>query len=190
MNSQRRLKVGDKVPDFWTRDMYGAEIDSRNFKKTTLVVFLRYAGCPFCSLAIYRLAREHKLLKKSGCDVVAFVQSTEQNIEEFLLPQQPNKPPFPVVSDVDQDIYQLFGVRSSAMKAAKYTAKNASHWIDAVVRKRFKQTSFDGSAFLVPAYFLVDEYGTVQLANYDASFYEDDVFIPVYELLNFGPPVR
>lgn len=190
MSPQRRLKIGDTVPDFWTRDMYGKEVDSRNLKKTTLVVFLRYAGCPFCSLAIYRLVHEHKLLKKNGCEVIAFIQSTEQNIEEFLLPQQPNKPPFAIVSDVDQDIYRLFGVRSNAMKAAKYTAKNASHWFDAVMRKQFNQTSFDGSAFLVPAYFLIDKYGTIQLVDYDASFYEDKVFTPIYEQLNFGPPVR
>ena len=187
MSPQRRLRTGDKIPDFWMRDINGNEVDSRKFKKTTLVVFLRYAGCPFCSLAIYRLAHEHKLLKKNGCDVVAFVQSNSRNIEEFLLPQQPNVPPFPIIPDEDQDIYRLFGVRSSAVKATKYTAKNASHWIDAVMRKQFKQTSFDGAAFLVPAYFLVDKHGVIQLANYDASFYEDEVFTPIYEQLTFGP---
>lgn len=186
MKPQRRLKVGDKVPDFWTRDINGNEVDSREIKHNTLVVFLRYAGCPFCNLAIYRLTHEYKLLKKENCEVIAFVQSTEENIEENIIQQQDTTPPFSVVSDQQQDIYRLFGVRPNAAKAAKFTAKNATHWIDAVFNKKFKQTSFDGQAFMVPAYFMVDKRGTIQLVNYDASFYEDQVFTPIYEYLNFN----
>jgi thioredoxin-dependent peroxiredoxin len=186
MKPTRRLKVGDKVPDFWTRDINGNEVDSREFKRDTLIVFLRYAGCPFCNLAIFRLTHEYKLLKKSGCDVIAFVQSTELNIEENILQRQDTVPPFPIVSDQQQDIYKLFGVTPNAAKAAKYTAKNASHWIDATMRRGFKQGKLDGSAFMVPAYFMVDKQGTIQLKNYDASFYEDSVFTPIYQYLTFG----
>ena len=181
------LKVGAKIPDFWTRDINGQEVDSRNLNKTTLLVFLRYAGCPFCNLAVYRLSHEYKLLNKNGCDVIAFIQSTEENIEEHVIAQQKMTPPFPIVSDQQQDIYKLFGVAPNATRAAKYTAKNASHWVDAVFKKKFKQTSFDGQSFMVPAYFLVDKKGIVQLANYDASFYQDEVFTPIYEHLTFGP---
>lgn len=182
-----QLKLGAKIPDFWTRDINGHEVDSRTLKNTTLFVFLRFAGCPFCNLAVYRLSHEYKLLKKNGCDVIAFIQSTEENIEEHVLAQQRITPPFSIVSDQQQDIYKLFGVAPNATKAAKYTAKNASHWIDAVFKKKFKQTSFDGQAFMVPAYFLVGKDGAVKLANYDASFYEDEVFTPIYEYLTFGP---
>lgn len=186
MKPTRRLKVGDTVPDFWTRDINGNEVDSRDIKNNTLFVFLRFAGCPFCNLAIYRLAHEHRLLKKSGCDVIAFVQSTGESIEENILQQQDEQPPFPIVADQPQDIYRLFGVTPNMAKAAKYTAKNATHWIDAVFKKKFKQTSFDGQAFMVPAYFLIDKHGVIQLVNYDASFYEDSIFTPIYEQLTFG----
>jgi|GEM_PF-1454490 len=186
MKPQRRLEVGDKVPDFWSRDIAGKEVDSRKLKDTTLIVFLRYAGCPFCNLAIYRLTLEHKLLKKQGCNIIAFVQSTEESIEENIIQQQDTLPPFPIIPDQPQDIYRLFGVRPNAAKAAKFTAKNATHWVDAVFKKKFKQTSFDGQAFMVPAYFLVDKHGIIRLTNYDASFYEDEVFTPIYEHLNFG----
>lgn len=186
MKPQRRLKVGDMVPDFWTRDINGREVDSRELEGSTLIVFLRFAGCPFCNLAIYRLTHEYKLLRKEGCEVIAFVQSTEDSIEDNILQQQEGTPPFSIVPDQQQDIYKLFGVTPNAAKAAKYTAKNASHWIDAVFKKKFKQTSFDGQAFLVPAYFLVDKRGTIQLVNYDASFYEDEIFTPIYERLTFG----
>jgi len=140
-------------------------------------------------LAIYRLTHEYKLLKKNGCEVIAVIQSTEESIEENVLQQQDIAPPFSIIPDQAQDIYRLFGVTPNAAKAAKFTAKNATHWIDAVFKKKFKQTSFDGQSFLVPAYFLVDKKGIIQLLNYDASFYEDEVFTPIYEHLNFGAHV-
>ena len=183
MSPLRRLKIGDTIPDFWTRDISGKEVDSRELNGATLIVFLRYAGCPFCNLAIYRLSHEYKQLKENGCDVIAFVQSTEANIEENIIQQQDAAPPFAVVSDQQQDIYKLFGVVPNAVKAAKYTAANASHWIDAVFKKKFKQANIDGSAFMVPACFLVDSHSKVLLANYDASFYEDNIFEPVYDTL-------
>ncbi len=187
MSPQRRLKVGDKAPDFWTRDVNGKEVDSTAFKNNTLIVFLRYAGCPWCNLAIYRLSHEHKLLKKNGCDIIAFVQSTEDNIEKNILPRQDSPLPFPIVSDQQQDFYRMFGVRPKAAEAAKYIVKNASHWIDAVFNKDFKQTTMDGSFFMVPAYFLIDKAGIIQLVSYDASFYDDSTFTPIYEQLTFGP---
>ncbi|MBC7512100.1 AhpC/TSA family protein [Candidatus Saccharibacteria bacterium] len=186
MKPQRRLKVGDKIPDFWTRDIHGSEIDSREFTGNTLVVFLRYAGCPFCNLAIARLSKEYTLLKQNKCDVVAFVQSTESNIESNIIQRQELTPPFPIVSDQPQDIYKLFGVAPNIVKTAHYTAKNAAHWVDAAMRKGYQQANIDGSAFIVPAYFLVDKRGVVQIADYGASFYDDSVFTPIYEYLTFG----
>jgi peroxiredoxin len=184
MKPTRRLKVGDTIPDFWTRDIDGKEVDSRELKGNTLITFLRYAGCPFCNLAIYRLAHEYESLKKQGCNILAVVQSTEESIEDNIIQQQDGRPPFSIVSDQQQDIYRLFGVTPNAAKAAKFTAKNATHWVDAVFKKKFKQTSFDGQAFLVPAYFLIDKAGVIQLLNYDASFYEDEILAPIYEHLN------
>lgn len=187
MNPKRKLNVGDKVPDFWTRDINGKEVDSREFSRHTLIVFLRYAGCPFCNLAIYRLAHEQKLLQKNGCDVVAFVQSTEDNIEENIVARQKELPPFPIVSDQQQDIYKLFGVSANVAATLKHSIRNASHWMDATFNKGFTQANVDGSGFMVPAYFLIDKKGVIQIANYDASLYEDSEFTPIYEQLTFGP---
>lgn len=187
MNPQRRLKIGDKIPDFWARDVHGNEVDSQEFTKNTLIVFLRYAGCPFCNLAIYRLSKEYKLLQKNGCEVIAFVQSNEANIETNIMQRQEMLPPFPIVSDQQQDIYKLFGVSPNTAKAAKYTTKHASHWLEATMKKGFTQANIDGSAFLVPAFFLVDKQGVIQLMSYDASFYEDESLTPIYEYLTFGP---
>ena len=79
MKPSRRLKIGDTVPEFWTRDIAGSEVDSRKLKRNTLIVFLRFAGCPFCNLAIYRLTLEHRLLKKQGCDVFVYFDNDQKS---------------------------------------------------------------------------------------------------------------
>jgi len=187
MKPQRRLKVGDRIPDFWTRDLDGREVDSREFKGYTLLVFLRYAGCPFCNLAVLRLNHEHKLLQKNGCEVIVFIQSSEETIEKYVLSRQDKIPAYSVVADQQQDFYRLFGVRPNASAMMRYTAKNASHWMEAVFEKSFTQQRADGSPMMVPAYFLVDDKGIIQLADYEASLYDDASFTPIYDVLTFGP---
>lgn len=186
MKPQRRLKVGDKIPEFWARDISGKDVDSKKFGEYTLLAFLRYAGCPFCNMAIVRLAHEHKLLKKEKCQVIAFIQSTTENIEKNVIARHTPVPPFPIVADQEQDIYKMFGVRPSVSKMTAHTVRHMSHWIDAVFEKGFKQSNIDGEAFMVPAYFLVDKHGIIRMLDYDASLYEDATFTPIYEFLNFG----
>src|SRR5689334_751502 len=114
--ASRKLEVGDTIPEFWTRDIHGHEIDSNKLKGTTLLVFLRYAACPFCNLAVYRLTHEHKLLKKNGCDVIAFIQSDPDEIERNIFERHDPSPPFSIVPDKDQDFYRMLGVTRSAAK--------------------------------------------------------------------------
>lgn len=184
---QPRLRVGDQVPTFWARDVHGTIIDSNEFTASyTMLVFLRYAGCPLCNLAIYRLSREYALLQKNGCNVVTFVQSSEENIEKNIFGRHDLKPPFPVVADQDQDLYRLFGVTPKPVKAVTHVVGNASHWLDASQKKGFPQSDVDGNLFIVPALFLIDKNLTVRVADYSANFYDDETFTPLYQYLTFG----
>jgi peroxiredoxin len=183
MKARRHLKVGDTIPTFWTRDIEGNQVDSTQLEGYTLIAFLRYAGCPFCNLAIYRLSHEHKKLKSKGCSVIAFVQSTEANIEKNILERHNPSPPFSIVADHDQDFYRMFGVTADAGKALRYTIKHKAHWIDAAFKKGFSQKNVDGSGAIVPAYFLVDASGIITVRDYAANFYDNDIFDEVYSHL-------
>jgi hypothetical protein len=59
--------------------------------------------------------------------------------------------------------------------------------MESTLEKGFRQANVDGSTMMVPAYFLVDGRGTIQLTNYDASLYNDSAFTPIYDVLTFGP---
>ena len=184
MNPQRRLKVGDKIPDFWARDVNGEIVDSKGLNaKHTLVVFLRYAGCPFCNLAIYMLNQEYKKLKKLDCEVVAFVQSTVESVETNILERQQSPLPFHIVADRDADLYKLFGVKPNLIRAAKHAVRNAPQWFDATMKKNFKQRGIDGQVLMVPAMFLVNNDNIVTMIDYDASLYDKSLFEPIYDHL-------
>jgi peroxiredoxin Q/BCP len=78
----KRLIPGEKAPNFTATDVTGKKINLSAYKDTyVLLVFLRYAGCPFCNLAIHRLAVEHKQLLDNNCEIIAFIQSSKENIE-------------------------------------------------------------------------------------------------------------
>ena len=180
----KKLSVGLAAPPIHTRDVkhHDVSISKSNY---TLVTFLRYSGCKLCNLALQRLTLEHKLLTKSGCDVVAFVQSTEDNIQKNIYDRHDTPPPFPVVADLKGEWYTTYGVASDKAALPK-ALMNLPAWFSAVQTSGFKTGDIDGSLFLVPALFIIDKHGVIQYANYDANFYTHEAFTPIYELLNFG----
>ncbi len=61
-----RLTAGNIAPDFTVTDVKGKTISLSDYKgKAVLLVFLRYAGCPWCNLALHRLTLNISYLKKA-----------------------------------------------------------------------------------------------------------------------------
>lgn len=181
-----QLKEGNKAPDFSVKDVTGRTIKLSNYEgRVVLVVFLRYAGCPWCNLAIHRLTVEYPLLQKSGCEVIAFVQSDSEKIKKNIYERHAKKPPFPIIADADMSIYDKYRIQSSVAALAKSITKIPS-WVHAVKDHGFKQTELDGKFFLVPASFLIDgSKRTILKAKYASSFYEHETFTDIYERLTF-----
>lgn len=160
--------------------------------KFVLLVFLRYAGCPWCNLTIHRLSLESKLLAKQGCDIIAFVQSSKDNIMSNVYDKHVVKPPFPIIADPNMDIYKRYGVQVSAMKSFQAVARSIAkipHWVHAVKEHGFKQQKLDGNLFVVPAMFLVKSSPqTIVFAAYGSNFYDHETFATVYRHLVFREP--
>jgi len=182
----KRLKKGDRAPNFSATDVKGKAVSLDNFDgKTVLMVFLRYSGCPWCNLAIHRLTVEYPLLKKSGCEVVAFIQSKPEEIIKNIYERHAKKPLFPIIADPDMKIYQKYYIKNSKAAFARSITKIPS-WVHAVKDHGFTQQKIEGHLFLVPASFLVD--GTrkkIINAKYATSFYEHETFTDIYEALTF-----
>jgi len=146
-----------------------------------LLAFLRYSGCPWCNLAVHRLAMEHKLLVDSGCEIVAFIQSSPELIKENIYGRHAVKPKFPIIADKEMHFYGQFGVVPSLKKSLKQI-KDIPHWVHAVRHHGFRQGKVDGSLFIAPALFLV-HIPTMKVihSDYASNLFEHDTFSPIYE---------
>lgn len=190
MTKEVQLQIGDSAPQIIARDCYGAPVNLANYRdKHVLLVFMRYSGCPFCNLAIHRLTLEYKLLAKNGCEVIAFMQSTEANVKKNIYDRHKIKPPYPIVADKNNKFYNLYGVNQSAVAAAR-SIKEIPFWLKSVFEYGFRQTELDGNMLLVPAMFLVSPGSqpgeqTIIKAEYGQSFYDHRTFTSIYEPLTF-----
>lgn len=175
-----------KPPQFVTKDVFGREVTLGKLRnRYVLVAFLRYAGCPYCNLAVHRLAIEYPTLKDKDCEVIAFVQSTKENIISNIYDRHAKKPPFSIVPDPKRNIYKKYGVRNSVISTAKEITK-APYWVQAAFKHGYRQSTVDGSLFLVPAWFLIDvENSRIVKRREGVSFYSHETFIDIYDSLIF-----
>jgi peroxiredoxin Q/BCP len=183
----KRLIPGEKAPNFTATDVTGKKINLSAYKDTyVLLVFLRYAGCPFCNLAIHRLAVEHKQLLDNDCEIIAFIQSSKENIETNIYKRHALTPQFPIIADKEMEIYKKYVVTKTSIVSYAASITKIPYWVYAVKDHGFKQSKVDGKLFLVPAYFLVNgRTGTLVRTDYATSFYEHRTFTEIYQPLLF-----
>ena len=180
------LTAGQTAPQFKVQDVFGNPVNLSDFaNKYTLVVFLRYAGCPWCNLALHRLVLEQKLLKNSRCQIIAFIQSEKENILTNIYDRHKPKPEFPIIADPEGKYYELYKVKSSK-KALVRSIKKLPYWLYSVKELGFKQSKIDGNWLTVPASFMISEGGqTILKATYSADFYDNETFTDIYQKLIF-----
>ena len=183
----KKLVTGMRAPQFTAVDVFGKNVKlSDNKDRYTLVVFLRYAGCPWCNLALHRLAMEQQLLKESRCDIIAFIQSSKENIVTNIYDRHKHRPEFPIIPDQAEEFYKLYDVRTS-LKALVKSISKVPYWIHAVKDLGFKQGKVDGNWLMVPAMFLVSEgQQKILYASYSSDFFQDETFTEIYEKLVFS----
>jgi peroxiredoxin Q/BCP len=182
----KKLAVGHRAPVFHATDVDGAPValDSQP-RAYVLMAFLRYAGCPWCNLAVHRLALESKMLAQNDCDVVVFVQSTQQKIHENIRERHAIRPDFPIVADPAKKIYRQYGVNSS-LHAVVRAINDIPAWVHAVREHGLTQGKLDGNLFLAQALFLVScKTNQIVQVLYGKSLYEHETFTPIYQSLIF-----
>ncbi|OGL22252.1 hypothetical protein A2707_02890 [Candidatus Saccharibacteria bacterium RIFCSPHIGHO2_01_FULL_45_15] len=180
------LTVGQKAPQFTRLDTSGRSIALSDYSKSfVLVAFLRYSGCPWCNLAVHRLAMEYPLLKESKCEVITFIQSSKESIQENIFDRHNVTPLFPIIADASMEMYAVYDVTGSAIRGLRHHIKNIPSWVKAVSKEGFAQTSIDGHFFLAPATFLLSP-GEQQIIriDYDADLYKHESFTNIYDAIS------
>lgn len=179
------IKIGEAAPDFSVQAVDGSTVTLSDYAGDyVLVAFLRYSGCPWCNLAIHRLAVEQPLLKDSRCQIVTFIQSAPEDIETNILQRHQVVPKFPIVADPDMTVYKQYGVKPSVSRSLRHMIRNVPSWLQSVYKEGYNQTSVDGSLFLAPATFLISP-GDQQVisVDYDSDLYDHDSFTKLYNAI-------
>lgn len=162
MSSKTKLKAGMQAPDFTARDAKGVEhsLAELNGKKSAVLVFLRYAGCPICQLSLQELKNAHADFEARNAQVMAFVQSPA---ERLLDSGDVDAFPFPIIPDPDERIYKLFGVGSGGL-GALLAPRTLQRGLQATL-KGHKQGKMEGNTWQLPGDFIVDMQGILKLAR-------------------------
>jgi thioredoxin-dependent peroxiredoxin len=172
--------------NFQANDVFGNKIKLVNRDEGyTLLVFLRYSGCPWCNLAIHRLSLEHAQLQELNCKIIAFVQSDTTSIKENIYDRHTPQPPFPIIADATMKYYKMYGV-STSFHGTFASITKIPYWLISVQKLGFKQRKMDGSMFLVPAWFLINHRkGKIVRSQRGVSFYNHETFTDIYNSLVF-----
>lgn len=162
-----RLTVGSKIPNLVGETLEGNEISLNEYKGNPLILsFYRYAGCQLCNLRIHDfIKRYNKIYEPAGINAIAVFQSPIYKMEKY---HTEHEAPFEFVSDPDCAWYEAFGLETSWAGFAKAVAKPLTLLRSAA--KGYARIDPDGAMNRLPADFLVDEKGKI-----DVSFYAQDI---------------
>ncbi len=173
-----RLKPGDHAPDFVVRDVSDAMVSLASLRgHHVLVAFHRFATCPFCNLRVHTLASRFAALAERGLRVVAFFESSTENLRAGAARQ---KVPFPLVADPELNTYALYGAGDTSVVAMLRTLPHVGEVRRAKALALPIDGPRDGSVTRLPADFLVAPDGRIAVAHY-GNDYADHLPIPRIE---------
>lgn len=159
------LEAGQTAPDFDVTDMQGQPVRLADYRgRPLLLAFHRFAACPLCNLRTDQLLQYASIWQARGLAMLVFYQSTPETLEKYM---QRRKPPFTVIADPDKAIYDLYGVRSSLLRAMAAAGPWHPKALAAMSRGYLPHMGGTGEDnALLPADFLVNPDGTIHTAHY------------------------
>ena len=157
-----KLSAGQKIINIKLPAIDRSMFDLESLKgKPYMLSFLRFASCPFCNLRINQLV---KRFDEFGEDftVVAIFDSPLDNLREHAAG---HRAPFPILADETNKYYREYGIEHSV----KGMLKGMIFRMPTLLKGMFSgyvPLKFKGSLTTMPADFLVDREGIVQVAYY------------------------
>lgn len=163
---KRIIKTGNTAPKIHTTDLWGNKISVPANYTWYYLSFHRFAACPFCNLRTNELTRNYELFKKHNIEVVSIWPSDKDHLLRFIGKE---KSPFPMLSDKKRRIYKAYGVIESSLVGGIRLLAHPKILFNAM-KNTYKNMSIDEDVKLMPASFLVDPNGVIQMAHYGKHF--------------------
>ncbi len=108
--AERAVKVGDKAPSFTLNDPEGKPVSSADLlaKGPLVVSFYRGVWCPYCNMELQALQEALPKFQELGANLVAISPQTPVNSRKSV---RQNELSFPILSDTQNDVAAVFGLR-------------------------------------------------------------------------------
>lgn len=157
-----RLTSGVPAPVIETSDFLGEPVSLAALRgRKVLLSFYRYASCPLCNLRMHQLVKAFPRLAPDIALISVF-QSPAEIVGTYVGRQDA---PFPIVPDPQRRLYARYGLESHWL--GLFRKIWTSPWqILQAFSKGFLPGRVDGPFNAIPADFLIDENGVIQLAYY------------------------
>lgn len=164
-----KLRSGQKAPSFIVNDIWDNTIDlSEVDSEKILLSFFRYAECPMCNLQISKIMKIKTLFKEKGIMFIAVFESPSESLKNSIVDRHLFD--FTIISDMHRELYNLYSVNPSWLKTLRtMTIKGLQHVYQS------KKSGFkilgktEGTIHQIPADFLIDNKGIIQIAHYGTS---------------------
>ncbi len=163
-----RVGVGDILPDFSFATPFRAEgklSDVTGQGGTTLLLFLRYYGCPLCQLDLHELAASYEKIKEAGGRALVVLQSDAKALAGKLSPEDL---PYEIICDPEGELYRAFRIlpaRSMLMLADEATMKK----IGAAAEAGYTHGAYEGNELQLPAAFALTSDRVVTACHYGTA---------------------
>jgi len=157
-----RLKQGDQAPNILLRDTEGVAFNLDTYRgKKVLLSFYRFATCPFCNLRIHKVVKEYPRYREHF-EVIAIFESQDETLRKAMRKYEAS---FRIMSDSKGLYYDAYALEKSFIGVIKGMLFRMPSLIKSMMMGNFP-TQVDSAMTRMPADFLIDENGIIQIAYY------------------------
>ena len=176
-----KLKIGQKVPKFLKKDIWGNEINlSQLSSQKVLLTFFRYAECALCNFRISEVMRYQNQMQEQGIHFIAVFESPVDSLQKSVADRHQFK--FTIIADPNRELYNLFQVKPSWTSLFRTMSFKAIKMVIAANKLGFKPGGkVEGAFNQIPADFLISKLQIIEIAHYGNSVIDH---LPLDEILH------
>ncbi len=157
-----RLTSGMKAKDIRLPAIDGSIFDTESIRGQPIMIsFLRFASCPFCNLRVNQLVRRFDEFGTSFSIIAVF----DSPLDNLIRHAEGHQAPFPILADENNKCYRAYGIEHSAWGLFKGMFFRLPTLLKGMF-KGYVPTTIKGSLTTMPADFLIDREGIIQVAYY------------------------
>ena len=161
--AESKLSKQDEAPDFVfdTPWKAGQQYYKEAGDNTSVLIFLRYIGCPVCQMEMARIKQDIDRFNSKNAGVFVILQSRPEIAAKLA---RKNDWPFTIVCDPEAEIFLKYGVTHGGL--LKYLHPAGLMAVVKATFKGFRHGKFEGRETQTPAVFIADADRRITYAYY------------------------